>query len=130
MYKMKNNNKGQTQLGEYVITAIIVIGAITAMSTFYSRLVQGRVRDAHIHMWREFRDRTTGHYNGPFYIQYEPYYVNTYMEARQRLDATTQLLPSGPGTTGIYRKQLNDRTGISMDSATAAPGVADEEFGF
>lgn len=123
-----HGEKGQGILGEYAMTFVIVLSAIAVMAVYYSRAIQGRIRDGEKYMWRELKDRTQGQYNGLFYVQYEPYYVNTTANVAQTTQSKTEILASGLGTSGIFRKRVNDSTITTAISQTAPPGEADQEY--
>jgi hypothetical protein len=65
--------KGQSVSGEYVLLAVLVVLAITAMTVYVRRTLQGRMRDAS--MVAVLRANTA--LGQDVLIEYEPYYTDT-----------------------------------------------------
>ncbi len=124
MLKILKNKHAQAVSGEYVMVLFLVMGAITAMTVYFKRSVQGRIHDARNYMVTEVRGRTQGYYAGNLYLQYEPYYVKTSSNIARTSDTVTRLL--GGGSSGIFEKNiLNESTVVSADSETAPPADFD-----
>ena len=121
MLKGLRNNKAQAMMLEYSLIFFLVVGMITAMSLYFKRSMQARIRDARVYMFKTVQNRTAGYYDGNLYVEYEPYYTNTVaMVARSELGNST-LLPSPGKSSGIFRKLFTEETDVTTISITAPP---------
>jgi|SRR3989339_908475 len=126
MLRIVKNNRAQAVVGEYVIVFFIAIGVITAMSTYFQRVVQGRIYDARDAMVSLTRNQSAGYFNGNIFFHYEPYYQNTDSETYRSLISRTSLVEGG--TSGIYRVEYDDLSRITSTSVTKPPREADKEY--
>jgi len=126
MLRIVKNNRAQAVVGEYVIVFFIAIGVITAMSTYFQRVVQGRIYDARDAMVSLTRNQSAGYFNGNIFFHYEPYYQNTDSETYRSLISRTSLVEGG--TSGIYRVEYDDLSRITNTSVTKPPRDADKEY--
>ncbi|MBU0468631.1 MAG: hypothetical protein KKF78_06555 [Candidatus Omnitrophica bacterium] len=126
MLRIIKNNKAQAVMGEYVIVFFVAIGVITAMSTYFQRVVQGRIYDARDSMVRLTRNQSAGFFNGNIFFHYEPYYQNTDSETYRSLRSRTSLAEGG--TSGVYRMEYDDLSRIMTTSVTKPPREADREY--
>jgi len=120
--------KGQT-ISEYMLIMLMAVGAITAMTVFFSRTIQGRIFDARNYMANTFISETRQElgddaFIGNFYLEYEPYYLSSVTDMDQRSDVNRELLPDGQDGT-FFRKTVNEETRLQVESDTAAPVFAD-----
>ncbi len=145
MLKYFKNNKAQSHFGEYTILLLLVIGMATAMSVYFRRGVQGKIRDASLYVGRTLsqeavledaggQPQTLYEPRGPFFTQYEPYYENTVSDISRRGQEAEQLIPTHTyvplhGTraffnsipVGVYRKQEEATSNATTFQDTAAP---------
>ena len=126
MLRIVKNNKAQAVIGEYVLVFFVAMGVITAMSTYFKRVVQARMYDSRNAMVRLAIEQSAGFYNGNFFVHYEPYYTNTDSETYRSLVSTTSL--SEGGSSGIYRKNYDDLSRIVTYSETKPPKDVDKEY--
>ena len=123
MLRCLKNNNAQVVMGEYVLVFLLVMGMITAMTVYFKRTVQARMFDARNSMMRTVANLAGDHYNNVFLQrEYEPYYGHTDSVVMRQENAGINLLPGG--TTGIFRKTVNETTMIRTESQTAAPREA------
>ncbi|MFA5089043.1 MAG: hypothetical protein WC552_08455 [Candidatus Omnitrophota bacterium] len=120
------SEKAQALIGEYALALFIVVAAITAMSLFFQRALQGRIHDARSAMQAPIKNYLTytilnGEYKGETIYQreYEPYYSNSVAEVERRSMDRSHLLPGG--SSGIFRKTLNETTGMKSKSTQLPP---------
>ena len=118
--------KGQAVFGEYVLLAVIVVAAVTAMTVYVRRALQGRVRDAVMSSAATVRTpfsmdggTTFEPYRGPIHLQYEPYYANRASFIDQQSDGVRTL--TAGGSSGIFREDINERTYIQSYSNQGPP---------
>ncbi len=132
MFRQRHKRIGQIT-GEYVLTLFIVVGAITALTVYVKRGLQGRIRDAGQATIQTIRDYSyldlgtpqgdiVRTFNGILWKQYEPYYGNRLSQVHVLEDNVKQLLPGA--TSGIYRETLDERTMATTVSSQAPPGQA------
>lgn len=119
MLSMWRNTKGQVIASEYLITFFIVASVGTAMSVYFRRAIQGRMRDAHRVMVHSVIDRTQGYYNNRVYLQYEPYYLDTETLTRREITTTDEM--AAGGSTGIFTRTHNAFVNATIVSETAPP---------
>ncbi|VAX37511.1 hypothetical protein MNBD_UNCLBAC01-566 [hydrothermal vent metagenome] len=120
------NNKGQAAVGEYVLVLLLVFGMIMAMTVYFKRAIQARMRDARIYVVDEVKDRIRGNYSSPFnlYYGYEPYYAQTESNIDRESNPVIRLL--GGGSSGVFEKTLDDTIkGVNTISKTKPPQEAD-----
>ena len=126
------SRKAQTIFPEYVLVFFVVIAMITAMTVYFQRSIQGRIRDAREYAVSEIRARAKPYYPGVnealLYREYEPYYVQATSNVLMRSDDTTKLLATPGYSSGIFAQIYNQETRIQTFSNTAAPKEADLEF--
>src|SRR3989338_8909653 len=110
MFKLLKNNKGQGFAAQYALTFFFVLAVVVAMTVYFKRTLQGRIRDATVYM------ANTVHtvYSGRVPVQYEPYYAES--EVNRYLDSTreSRLLPSFNSEAGIFLGA--ETTGVSGTS--------------
>ena len=130
MFRQIKNNAGQAVVGEYVLVVFLIVAVATAISVYFKRAVQARIRDATAVSGQLAREQailvsggqTQNLFVGSLYFQYEPYYVNTKSDVDQFSRSNDQLSESTGGrTTGIYTKQFNEQTGVHTISDVAPP---------
>src|SRR3569623_1292015 len=105
------NRKGTATLAEYSITILLVVAALTAMTTYVKRALQAKMRDARHYMIEtattgcEVNCRNAAHIAEGSTIaqQYEPYYTQS--SAGISLDSETNkmLLASEKGSSGDFK---------------------------
>lgn len=110
-------------MGEYVLVFVLAIGMVTAMTVYFKRAVQARIYGARNSMMNTVAN-LAGDYYGNVFLQreYEPYYGRTDSMVLRQESAGINLLPGG--STGIFRKTVNETTAIQTESQTAAPREA------
>ena len=123
MLKYLKTNKAQAVMGEYVLVFVLAIGMVTAMTVYFKRAVQARIYGARNSMMNTVAN-LAGDYYGNTFLQreYEPYYGRTDSMVVRQESAGINLLPGG--STGIFRKTVNETTSIQTESQTAAPREA------
>jgi len=122
MLRYLRNNSAQSVIGEYVLILFLIVGMMTAMTIYFRRTVQARIRDARHYMVETVRNRTGDYYNDVLYHEYEPYYANTDSTVRHTMETNQYLLPTGPQTTtGISRYMVNEDTEVGTIGNTAPP---------
>lgn len=72
MYKF-HGKSGQIILSEWVLLAVIVMAALTIMSSYVRRAYQARIYDADVFML----SKAGNVFNNTIDLEYEPYYLNT-----------------------------------------------------
>lgn len=128
MLRILKNKRAQAVIGEYVLVFFIAIGVITAMSTYFQRVIQARIYDSRDAMVNLTRTQSAGFFNGNIFFHYEPYYQNTDSETYRSLVSRTSLVEGG--SSGIYRKEYDDLSRIVTTSSTKPPKEADTEYGW
>ncbi len=119
MLKYLNNKRAQAVMGEYVLVIFLVIASMVAMTIFFKRAVQARIHDARDYMVGEVRERTRAVFDGNLYKEYEPYYGNTDAIVVRDSAQTSKLW--GGGSSGVYRKDVNEAIQVRVLSETAPP---------
>jgi hypothetical protein len=119
MLKGLKNSRGQSVSGEYVMVFFLALGAIAAMSVFFQRTLQGRIRDARNSMVGIVR---AYNYQGNIGYEYEPYYTDTDSNIQRRSSVDSRLLSGG--VSGISRDNISEETIVNSLSETAAPRSA------
>ena len=123
MLRCLKNNNAQAVMGEYVLVFLLVMGMITAMTVYFKRTLQARMFDARNSMMITVANRAGDYYDNVFLQrEYEPYYGSTDSMVMRQENAGINLLPGG--TTGIFRKTVNETTAVRTESQTAAPREA------
>ena len=120
MLKNLQNKKAQVVAGEYVVVIFLVIGTITAMTVYFKRAIQGRMRDARGYMVEEVRVRTAGSFDGNLYLHYEPYYTKKSSNATRNVSVDTTL-----GIGGVYKRNISESTLFESLGDVAPPRDAD-----
>lgn len=127
MLRHLNKNKGQAVIGEYVLLFAIVASVIAGMVVYARRTMQARLRDAQMTMvdtvftYVTSTGEKAGHQGG-IYLHYEPYFVNQTAVADRQQESSTSLLRGG--TTGIYRKEIDDKSYVQSHSEQLPPKEA------
>ena len=142
MLKRFKNNKAQANVGEYVIVLFLVVGMATAMSVYFRRGIQGRMRDASRYVGRTLQQEAVledangqpqalYQSRGPFYSQYEPYYQNTVSNVFRGSETQEYLFPTHDHVpergffeslpVGIYQKGEESTSNADTFQDTAAP---------
>ena len=118
---MRKNIKGQVIVGEHVIVLFIAIGVASAMTIFFRRAVQAKIKSSRDLMANQIiAVGNEGDVVGRYYIEYEPYYAETeavtdsFSESKYKLNVG--------GVSGAAEKTFNDRRSYTLESATAPPG--------
>ena len=112
-------------MGEYVLTFFLIIAVMSAMTIFLKRTLHGRIRDAKEAMGDIVTTRASGQWVGNFYIEYEPYYLNS-VAGVNRAMVSRQVLSASPGdSSGIFSQTFNEATRTRAVSETAPPQLAD-----
>ncbi|MBF0386478.1 MAG: hypothetical protein HQL20_01320 [Candidatus Omnitrophica bacterium] len=114
MLKNFYSRKGQAISGEYVVASVLIVIAITVMSTYIRRALQARTHDTQ----RWVMVKATNALEGTVQVnmEYEPYYV----ESTANIDSyqkDNSFLAAG----GAYNKIINTEQGMSMSSNQLAP---------
>ncbi len=134
-----HNQRGLASLGEYAVTFFLVTTAVVTMAVYIQRTLQGRLRDARLHMIEvassqcdancmkatglPTASRTIG-------MQYEPYYaqVNALVN---RASTVNHELGRGVGVekggTGIFTQQTNEQNQSAFDSRQLPPVKAKDD---
>jgi len=116
------NRRGQGVTVEYAVLFFIVIAAITAMSTYSKRAIQGRVRDARNYVVRQVEPAyANGRTNSQFYFEYEPYYTQTTTD-KNELTQTTENQTPWAGHEGKFGTGIAS-TVTSRTTSNVAPAV-------
>lgn len=123
MLRASKNRKGQVISVEYIVIFSLIIAMMTAMTIYFRRLIQARIRDAGYGMADIVQARTAGYGVNVIYRQYDPYYMNTATLISRDEFSNTKILPGK--TSGIFSKQIDDSTSVSVFSQTAPPKDAD-----
>ena len=111
---------------EYVLVFFVVIAVISGMSAYFRRALQAKVRDAHYSMINTVRNKVGGAYTGTnVYVQYEPYYTNSTALVNRNINNEDRLIASYPLSSGIFRKNKDERTATQATSITNPPINAD-----
>lgn len=120
MLKRVQNKKAQAVASEYALTFFLVIGVMSAMTTYFKRATQARIYDARNAMVNMVLTRVSStDVIGNLLVEYEPYYANTVSTISRDVDNQTRLF--GGGSSGVFSKTLNERTLVSTFSETAPP---------
>ena len=119
MIKILKNKNAQVIFGEYGLAMILVISAMAVMGVYFKRTLQARIHDTRNYMVKSELNETAGYYDGNFYVEYEPYYMNTVSTVFKTATDQSQLVAGG--VTGIYRKNIDDKTSVKTFSITAPP---------
>lgn len=112
---MQRKKKQQAQIiAEYALVIFLIVAAVIAMMVFTKRLLQARIRDAHVYMLNEVRQADT---SVTIPDSYEPYYtVSTSDIARESND---RLVVSEQPT--IHIRKEYDQTVISNTVSESLP---------
>ena len=119
MLKKLRNNTAQVIIGEYLIVFFLIVAVMSAMTIYFKRSIQARIRDSRLSMYNTIFTRTTGYYNGNLYSEYEPYYAETEASVDRNEDDSINILPGA--SSGIFQKTINDFTSTQINSETVAP---------
>ena len=121
MFKLLNNNKGQGATVQYALTFFFVVVAVTGMTVYFKRTIQGRIRDATFSMART----VSNVYNGRIVSQYEPYYITASGDRLLTNDKAQAMLASFNSTAGIYMQNGTTVTKATSYSDQAPPVLGD-----
>jgi hypothetical protein len=94
------------------------------MTLYLKRAIQGRYRDARKAMSDVIATRAAGQYIGNFYIEYEPYYLNTTAVVSRAVGSTERLITSPGFSSGIYNKEFSEWSETRSNSTTTPPQLA------
>jgi hypothetical protein len=120
MLRYLKTNKAQVVMSEYVLMFFLAAGMVTAMTIYFKRAVQARMADARNSMINMVANRAGDYYdNGFLQREYEPYYSSADSMVMRYENAQINLLPGG--STGIFRKTINETTAALTQSETAPP---------
>ena len=124
MMRLLKTRQAQANIGEYVLLIFIATAAVTAMSIYVKRALQGRVRDATVVMAKTplkylTSDGNVFQYNGIMYLAYEPYYENRLAVIEQQTNDTSTL--SQGMSSGVFKKNIDQRTYVETYSEQLAP---------
>jgi hypothetical protein len=110
-------------MGEYVVLIFLVVAAITGMTIFLQRALQGTIRDANYTMIRTaINAQTADDYSGQ---HYEPYYVNRTAIISQQSRDQDQLWAVGTTpNSGIFREDMEEQTDMTTTSSQLPPKEA------
>ncbi len=122
-----HSQKGQASLPEYVVTFFVVIGAIVAITVYVQRGLQARTYDARNYMVAQAakdcdadcKAATSQVSNNAILPEYEPYYGQVDSKTTRESRQDNQLLQGG--TTGIFRKIINEETSSDTVSTQLPP---------
>ena len=117
MFRNLKTYKAQIVLAEYVLTFVLVVVAITVMTFYVRRVVQGRIRGATRHMAVQIR---AAGFTGNVWTQYEPYYANSDAIRSQQSLQEEHLLPHLRGV-GIFRQISNEDRGTTAAGSQLPP---------
>lgn len=79
MIKKNRSKSGQALTSEYAIALVLGVAAAGSMFFYFKRALQGKIRDANIHMIREVMVGSGGSAVNVL-LQYEPYYTTSNSE--------------------------------------------------
>lgn len=124
MLRYLKTNKAQVVMGEYVLVFFLAAGMVTAMTIYFKRAVQARIYNARNSMINTVANLAGDYYDNIFLQrEYEPYYISTASMVMRYENAEINLLPGG--STGIFRKTIDETTAVLTQSETAPPKDAD-----
>jgi hypothetical protein len=116
MLKRFRNNNGQAISAELVVTFILVVAAVLALSTYVRRTLQARTRDAMVYTRGEaataLQDNIT--------LQYEPYYVQVESNITQSSSDTSNIVSGGD-----LIRNVSQRKAMTSTSSQLAPKEKD-----
>ena len=121
MFKKLKNNQGMGSIVEYALMFFLIVAVVTAMSVYFRRAIQGRIRDSVIYM----ANSVANEFAGNVWYQYEPYYLNS--DSRRAFESQEReiLLPTLPtASSGIYQKDIDQTSTAETRSEQAPPAVA------
>jgi hypothetical protein len=90
------------------------------MAVYFQRAVQGRINDAAHWAVKTVHNRSANSYNGVVWLEYEPYYINSVTETALGSNETQHLLEA-QGTSGIFKKEIDNDVQSTSQSVTAPP---------
>jgi hypothetical protein len=111
MLKRFRNNSGQSIGAELVITFVVVALAISMMSVYVRRAMQGRVRDFVVYT-RDEAANALGNSSNLYAValQYEPYYINSVATVGQEASDTSTIAANGEYTKTFSQTRSADST--------------------
>lgn len=120
MFRLLKNKYGQAMTVQYGLMFFFVVAVVVAMTTFFKRTLQGRIRDATVYM------SSTVHnvYDGNVPNQYEPYYLDTTLDRLTKSAKYDQLTASFNLSSGVFFGADASNTVTSVFSNQAPPGLA------
>lgn len=136
MLKNLNNQRAQVISSEYVLVLFLVVGVVAAMSIYFQRAIQARMRDAQSTMAHVANDTVRDYYyegNRVFldedfalWYQYEPYYLNTESDVSRESSSTQRIFPAAYGGQESWQ-DTTAKTSAQTQSRTAPPGDVDKQ---
>jgi cell envelope opacity-associated protein A len=115
MLRHINNKRAQAALGEYAVAILLVITALTTISVYFRRAIQARMYDARNYMGKQ----ATANAVVGASTEYEPYYTDTKATTKTSTNSKTEILAGG--TSGLFRKTINNSTDVNAVSKTLPP---------
>jgi len=125
MLKRICNQRAQVVAGEYVLVFFIVASAIGAITVYFRRAMQAKIYDARAALVNMVEERTAEYYNGDIFQEYEPYYVDKKTYIDRESTETDKLIPTVPGQTDLFQKEIDSKTKLRVISVTKPPKDAD-----
>jgi len=130
MLRTINNIRAQAIMGEYVLVFFMVAAVMTAMTVFFKRAVQGRIRDARVGMELIIANHLEAegyplYWTGNMRTHYEPYYANSSSLISRDTRKETQLFATPGFSSGLFLKIINEASSTKTLSNTAPPKDAD-----
>jgi hypothetical protein len=124
MFKVLSDNKGQGAAVQYSLTFFFILAVVAAMTVYFKRAIQGRIRDATVYMAQTATNEYIG--CGEVTSQYEPYYADTVIDKVVGSTQSKGLLPSfnASASSGIYVHDENTLTQMQTTSNQAPPKEA------
>ncbi len=117
MFKLLKNDKGQHTIVEYAVTFFLVVAVVSAMTVYFRRVVQGRIRDTARTMALIVNTANVGN----FTYQYEPYYSQADIFRQTDSTDTRSLVGTLPAPSEIYRTDLDERTTTQSLTEQSSP---------
>jgi hypothetical protein len=113
MFRLLKNKNGQGIAVEYAITFFLVMAFMGAITVYFKRAINARLRDSRNYMAQTVYRMVTTHptysanaYVGGLWVEYEPYYMDQQVFSDYQTSQTHT--ESAPGPTGIVQDVFND----------------------
>lgn len=110
--------QAQAIMSEYVLMFFLVFASISAMTVYFQRAIQARIKSARNTMGNIIKDRAPGTFN-VILREYEPYYMNTSVDVA--FDDTKR---TGHFLGGGTRVEVDSTVTAQSTSETAPPKFA------